>query len=181
MFFVLVPVPTFMLSALLDGPIGKGYGEPALGAALGILVVSLFLVVVVDRRPAGSLGLRLDALALRDLCIGMVIPTVQLGLIFFIELSMGWVRVKGFGWNGDIVRMALVRWLGVAFFEELLSRGYIFQSLLTLGGKRIGPVLALGITSAAFGFLHHADWIATIALIVIGTEFGVAYLVTRRL
>jgi membrane protease YdiL (CAAX protease family) len=77
--------------------------------------------------------------------------------------------------------MALWRWSGVALFEELSSRGYLFQSLLTLGGRRLGPGLALGITSVGFGLLHQsATPFATFALIVIGVELGVAYLVTEE-
>ena len=69
--------------------------------------------------------------------------------------------------------------------EELQTRGYVFQSLLTLGGRRFGPVLALGLTSFVFGGLHGGNPNVTlrgvIILIVVGLEFGIAYLVTRRL
>jgi uncharacterized protein len=149
---------------------------------MGTLVISLLLVACVDRRPLGSFGLRLDFLAIRDVGIGIAIPISQLGIFFCIQLAGDWVRVKGFSWNGDVLRRALWRWTGVALFEELAVRGYLFQSLLTIGGRRYGPVLALAVTSTSFGLLHvNATPFAALALIVVGVELGVAYLVTRRL
>jgi uncharacterized protein len=182
LFFLFVPVPTLFFGMCVDGRIGPGYGQSELGAAIAMMVISLLLVVLADRRPPGSLGLRLGLLAIRDFGIGIAIPTAQLGIIFGIEFAMGWVRPKGCSWDGDLLRMALWRWSGVALFEELACRGYLFQSLLTLGGRHLGPALALGITAVGFGWLHQlATPFATLALIVIGVELGVAYLVTRRL
>jgi membrane protease YdiL (CAAX protease family) len=182
LFLLFVPVSAVIFSLPLDSEIGDGYGQSKLGAGMGTLVISLLLVACVDRRPLGSFGLRLDFLAVRDCAIGIVIPIAQLGCFFCIQLAGDWVRVNGFSWNGDVLRRALWRWTGVAVFEELAVRGYLFQSLLTIGGRRYGPVLALAVTSTSFGLLHvNATPFATLALIVFGVELGVAYLVTRRL
>jgi len=159
--------------------------EPELMQAGLVIAISLVLVVGVDRRSAGSLGLRMDRLALRDLLIGIAIPTVQLGLILVSELAMSWTRVLRCAWDWSTLVRGLGRWTIVALHEELQTRGYVFQSLLTLGGRRFGPVLALGLTSFVFGGLHggnaNVTWRAVAILIVVGLEFGIAYLVTRRL
>jgi membrane protease YdiL (CAAX protease family) len=159
--------------------------EPELIQAGLVIALSLVLVVAVDRRSAGSLGLRIDRRGLMDLLVGITIPAVQLGLILMIELALGWTRVLGSAWNWRILAYGLGLWTVVAVHEELQTRGYVFQSLLTLGGRRFGPVLALGATSFVFGGLHGSNPNVTlrgiIILIVVGLEFGIAYLVTRRL
>jgi hypothetical protein len=88
LFLLLVPVPTLFCSMCVDGWIGPGYGKSELGAAIAIMVISTLLVVLADRRPPGSLGLRLDLPAIRDFGIGIAIPSAQLGIIFGIEFGI---------------------------------------------------------------------------------------------
>jgi uncharacterized protein len=166
-------------------PASINWAEFDLFLAILLIVLSLAFVVEVDDRPAASFGLRINRRAMRDLAIGIAIPVVELGLILTIELAVGWVRVLGFAWNWQALGIGLRRWPRVALFEELLSRGYPFQCLLTMGGRWFGPVLGLGLTSFVFGELHGGNPNVTsraiIILIVIGLEFGIAYLITRRL
>jgi len=178
-YFVVVAIPVEFL------PVVWNEAEAELIQAGLVVGLSLILVVGIDRRLAGSLGLRINRRALRDLAIGIAIPAVQLGLILVIELAAGWTQVLGCVWNRSALVWGLGLWTVVALHEELQTRGYAFQSLLTLGGRRFGPALALGLTSFVFGGLHggnpNVTWRAVIILIVIGLEFGIAYLVTRRL
>jgi membrane protease YdiL (CAAX protease family) len=175
----IVAIPVEFLPRVCDN------GEPELMQAGLVIALSLVLVVAVDRRSAGSLGLRIDQRGLTDLLVGIVIPAIQLGLILMIELVLGWTRVLSSAWNWSILARGLGLWTVVAVHEELQTRGYLFQSLLALGGRWFGPVLALGTTSFVFGGLHagnpNATWRSVIILIVVGLELGIAYLVTRRL
>ena len=177
--FFVVAIPVEILPRVWDK------AEPELMQAGLVFALSLVLVVAVDRRTVGSLGLRIDRRGLTDLLIGIAIPAIQLGLILMIELALGWTRVLGCAWSWGILARGLGLWTVVAVHEELETRGYVFQTLLTLGGRWFGPVLALGLTSVAFGELHGGNPNVTsrgvIILIVVGLEFGIAYLVTRRL
>jgi hypothetical protein len=96
LFFIFVPIPSLLFPLIFDGPIGVGYSESKLAGGMAMMVVSLLLVGLADRRPIGSFGLRLDRLAVRDFVIGIAIPTIQFGISFGIELAMGWVRVQSF-------------------------------------------------------------------------------------
>lgn len=179
MYVSVVGIPVEILPCLWDKI------EPELMQAGLVIALSLVLVVAVDRRSAGSLGLRIDRHGLTDLLIGVAIPAIQLGLILIIELALSWTQIVGCTYNSSILARGLGLWTVVAVHEELQSRGYVFQSLLTLGGRWFGPVLALGMTSFVFGVLHGGNSNVTsrgvIILVVVGLEFGVAYLVTRRL
>ncbi|WP_422929109.1 lysostaphin resistance A-like protein [Singulisphaera sp. PoT] len=81
-----------------------------------------------------------------------------------------------------MLKGAMHEWFGSVLTEELILRGYVFQCLLSLGGRRFGPMLALGLTSPMFGLdfyggIRITAWNWTL----LGAGFGVAYLVTRRL
>lgn len=156
-----------------------------LGGGIALLIVSLLLVVVLDRRPLASFGLPVDRWAARDFMLGLFITAVQLGLIFGIEWAAGWTRPLGFAWNADLFRAMLIGWIGTSLLEELLTRGYAFQSLLAFGGRKWGAILALLGTSVGFSMLHganpHMGILPFLSLIIAGLEYGVAYLVTGRL
>ncbi len=184
-YLFLVPIPALMCGLSFEVRLGEGYGKIYPGTIATTLVLSLLMVRYADRRPIRSFGLALDRWAVRDIGIGLLISAIQLGLIFEIERRMCWIRVVSSAWNPHFFRLAVLRWVAVALSEELLVRGYFFQSLDRLGGRRFGAVLALGITSAYFGYAHgdnpHAGPAAILFLMISGLEYGVAYLVTRRL
>ncbi len=185
LYLFIVPLTSIACALAFEVRLGEGYGKVYPGAIATILVFSLLMVHYTDRRPLRSFGLALNWLALRDFGIGLLIPAVQLGLIFGIERVMGYVRIVSFAWDSHVLGLALQRWVAVAFLEELEARGYIFQSLERLGGRYFGPLLALASTSLYFGYAHgdnpHASPMAVASLVVVGLELGVAYLVTRRL
>ncbi len=164
--------------------LGGGYGTVYPGSIVAILAASLLMVRFADRRPLRSFGLAPDWWALRDVAIGCLIPAVQLLAILGVEVAMGWTRVVSFAWDSGMLGLALQRWAAVAWTEELAMRGYLFQCLERLGGRRLGVALALALTSVGFGLAHgdnpNASPVATVALAVSGLEYAVAYLVTRR-
>jgi hypothetical protein len=112
----------------------------------------------------------------------------MLGAIYLIESSFGWLTFTGFAWQSDstetvIARMllSLLTFLMVGWNEELLSRGYQLQNLIS--GLNIP--LAVLISSALFGSLHlsnpNANWESAVGVSLAGIFLAYGYLRTRQL
>lgn len=142
----------------------------------------------IDRRTLTSLGLQWDRRAHRDILTGAGIALAQVGLIFLVEWSAGWVEVTGFAWQQQSLWIAarglllgFAIHLVVGFYEELLSRGYQLQNL----EEGLNTFWAVAITSAIFGLAHlvnpNASWISSTGIVLAGIFLAYGYLRTRQL
>ena len=120
--------------------------------------------------------------------IGILIPFFQIGLVFAIEISLGWTKFDGFAWQNETtpkILTGLGLWLAIFLIggwqEELLSRGYHLQNL----ESGLNLFWAVLISSSVFGFLHifnnGASWISTLGIILAGLFLALPFILTRRL
>jgi membrane protease YdiL (CAAX protease family) len=141
-----------------------------------------------DRRSFASLGVQLNQRTLPDILAGIGITLVQMGFIFAVMLTLGWLTVEGFAWDvdptGTIITGVLtffVVYIFVGWQEELLSRGYHLQTLASGINLFWGVVLS----SAVFGFLHifnpGATWASTLGIFFAGIYLAYAYIRTKQL
>ncbi len=139
----------------------------------------------INRKPFGAIGLILHSNVFREFGTGIFLGVLMIGGIFLVELALGYVSVAGRG---------LTRWemLGVFFgslgvcvlavaFEELLFRGYLFQTLIQ--GVTLLP--AVLIMAGLFAFAHarnpDAGAFGIINVGLAGVWLSVAYVKTRGL
>jgi membrane protease YdiL (CAAX protease family) len=153
------------------------------------ITASIFLArKFLDRRPIVSLGLKLDQLALKDVLVGIIITFFQMGLVYSIEVALGWTKFDGFAWqmeSGVAVAGGLGIWLVifliVGWQEELLSRGYHLQTL----ESGLNTFWAVLISSSVFGVLHlgnpGASWVSTLGILLAGLFLALPYILTRQL
>ncbi len=141
-----------------------------------------------DRRSIVSLGLKPTRQAVYDVLAGIVITFFMMGLVYLIEVVLGWTTFEGFSWqtdSGATVVGSLLFWLLVflivGWYEELLSRGYHLQNIADGLNMSWGVV----ISSAIFGFLHisndNASWTAILGITLAGLFLALPYLLTRQL
>jgi hypothetical protein len=115
--------------------------------------------------------------------VGFVIGTALVTAIVVVIGNVGHLTIR-LSFSGD----TLPRFWAVVFIvataamaEEVVFRGYPFQSL----AQAAGPVAAVVVTSALFGASHflnpHFSWIAVVNTFIIGVLLSVAYLRTRSL
>jgi len=141
-----------------------------------------------DKQPIESLGLKVNWQALFDVLAGIGITFAQMGLIYVVMRSLGWITFKGFAWDVDSlgqvignILIFLFVFLLVGWNEELLSRGYHLQTLAS------GLNLFWGVTisSTVFGFLHifnpGSSWVAVLGITLAGFYFAFAYLRAKQL
>ncbi|WP_246308130.1 CPBP family intramembrane glutamic endopeptidase [Halorarum salinum] len=157
------------------------------------VVVSLAVLLVayaVDRRRLADLGLRRERGWLSDLWFGLALGVGLQALVAGVGLAAGWYRLAGTLVGPPVgLLTALVLFLGVGFYEELLLRGYLLTNLgewfSRHAGQRVAAGLALLASSGVFGAAHVANpgatAVSTLGITFAGVFLGLGYLLTGRL
>ena len=183
---IIVFYPIGLLKISFESPIVILANEVVM--LIGITGATFLARRFLDKRSIVSLGLTTGPKFLIDIFIGIIIAFFQLGLVFIIEIGMGWTIFSGFAWQTEpisAVLSGLGLWLGVFIIvgwqEELLSRGYHLQSM----ESGLNLFWAVIISSSIFGSLHifnpGATWVSTIGIILAGLFLALPYLITRQL
>ncbi len=152
---------------------------------LPLLLTSFLMTRYVDNRPFSSLGLGSGLQALRQFFVGALLGALMISIFFATAYGLGWLKLTSQSPTAAGTLKALFSYalglLGAAVFEELLSKGYLFQTLL----EGVGVYPTVFLTSVAFSLLHidnpHITLLGIINLGVAGVLFAVAYLRTRAL
>src|SRR5215212_6438309 len=161
------------LGRFLRGPIASIWNQ-----IINFLVITSSVYVArrwLDKRSFESLGLKLDQKTLPDGLAGIGITFVQMGFIYVVMLSLGWLTFEGFAWQFDPINVVItnvltffVVFIFVGWNEELLSRGYQLQTIASGLNLFWGVVLS----SAVFGLLHlgnpNATWVSAAGIFFAG-------------
>jgi membrane protease YdiL (CAAX protease family) len=151
-----------LTSVVVMGLLGRALGTAdrltgVEGTAISLgMVISLLLTHVVmlrlDRRPFAYVWLDRPAASPRAMAIGFAVGAAPIAAASLLLVAIGWLDIVP-STPGSWTRVALqvsLALLPAAFYEELLSRGYIFAAL----GEWLGMPVAIALTSIAFGLLH---------------------------
>jgi uncharacterized protein len=152
---------------------------------LALLIVTWVMVRFVNRKPFGAVGFWFHPRALRELGMGILIGFLMMSGIFIILLATGHAHVAWLGRSpGEIlftVLYALVFFSIAAASEEVLFRGYVFQTM----AQGITLLPSILIISAIFGAGHlnnpNATILSTINVVLAGVWLSLAYQKTRSL
>ncbi len=146
---------------------------------------SIFMVTVIERRPFYSFGIAVRRRFFLEWGQGLLISGVMMTFIILSFLVLGAMVITGEGFTyGEIVRHllnGLAFFAGAGFFEELLFRGYIFQTL----AKGTNRVVAILVFSISFGLVHlgnpHISVFSTLNIVLAGIFLSLAYFRTGTL
>ena len=163
-------------------------GIPAVAMFLGFvsaLAASWILTRFVNKKPLAAIGLWVHPHTARELGIGLLIGFLMMTGVFIVQLAAGYVSVtwRGLAWHeaGTTVLFSLFYFASSAAGEELLFRGYPFQTL----AQGITMLPAILVMSGLFGVAHmqnpHATVLSTINVMLAGIWLSLAYLKTRGL
>ena len=177
--------------------LGGGWFFALNGVGTVIVIILTFFLAgwLLDRRKFVDFGFHFSRLWWLDLGFGLLLGAVLMLFIFLVELAAGWITMESFfrtsassflsGWIA-----ALVGFISVGIYEEMLSRGYHLRNLaegLNWGilGKRGGLWAGYLISSSAFGLAHatnpNATWVSTLNLILAGLFLGLGFVLTGEL
>ncbi len=163
----------------------------AVTSTLAVYIARRFL----DKRSFTSLGLKCDRYAVLDVISGIVNSALVMAAVFFMMLGFGLIDFHGFTWWTDSVNpevgfqlavvpvvLIVIYKLGiVAWWEELVFRGYFFQNLIA----GMGLMWAVIISSLVFGGIHIMNPDGTILggvlIALITPQLIYAYLKTGQL
>ena len=177
--------------------LGGGWFFALNGVATVVVIFLTFLLAgwLLDRRKFVDFGFQFSRQWWLDLGFGLGLGAILMLLIFVIELAAGWITIEDtFHSIGNSFLSswlaALVGFIAVGIYEEMLSRGYHLRNLaegLNWGilGKRGGLWAGYLISSSVFGLLHAANpnssWISTLNLILSGLFLGLGFVLTGEL
>jgi uncharacterized protein len=168
-----------------------------LATFFGVLSATYLSGRWIDRRPFKKFGIRLSKAWFVDFAFGLGLGAFLMGLIFLVGWLTGSLRVTGFFEvysqdGGFIVGMlqALVFFVMVGIYEELLSRGYHLVNLAEgfnnkWIGRRWALILAYLVSSLVFGLLHlgnpNATWVSAVNITLAGVFLGLGMVMTGSL
>ena len=164
---------------LLEPPTGSNFDMVTQVTLLVVFTLTIYIARrFLDKRSFESLGLKVNQQTLRDVCAGVGIAFVIMGLIYLAETALGWLTFESFAWQveplGTVISgilMFLALYILVGWNEELLFRGYQLQTL----ASGLNLFWAVIISSAVFGVAHlltpNATWAG-----VVGVFFGALFL-----
>jgi uncharacterized protein len=168
-----------------------------LGTFLGVLSATFLSGRWFDRRRFQQFGIRFSRSWWADFAFGLGLGALLMGLVFLVGWLSGSLRVTGFfevynqdgGFIAGILQ-ALVFFVLVGIYEELLSRGYHLVNLAEgfnrkWIGRRWALILAYLVSSLAFGLLHlgnpNATWVSTLNIALAGAFLGLGMVLTGSL
>lgn len=157
------------------------YFVAEVAALVSVLLVSWLLLRYVEHRPFSDLGLSWKGRG-KDILYGLWVAVLLYAFGFGLSLALGVVQVTGFHVYPNELVCSFGFFLLVAFYEEILVRGYILGRLLR---TRLNPFLSLLISAVLFAALHllnpNVTFLPMLNLVLAGLLLGVSYLYTRNL
>jgi uncharacterized protein len=171
----------------------------ALAVSQMIAIWISFLIAArwLDHRPMRDFGFRFSPVWWRDLIFGLTLGAVLMALVFIVELSAGWITITGYTQGGAAgfpftigILTALIFFLSVGIYEEMLFRGYHLRNLAEgFEGRLINPraalLLAYFLSSVVFGIAHatnpNATPISTFNIAIAGLFLGLGFVLTGEL
>lgn len=173
---LLVPLSTF--------PAGLGLLENivVLAAAYGATFV---MTRFVNRKPVVAVGIGVHHATFRDLGAGCLLGFLMMTGIFLLEWGVGYLAPAGRGLTAGeaawVTAGGLTWFAAGAFGEELLFRGYPFQTLVQ-GVTVLPATLLMAIVFAAAHLQNpHVTFLSTINVALAGILLAIAYIKTRSL
>ena len=190
--WILLFIAVFLASRLVYHPLSKAMQSHGLDGAWLAPLPAIFVLLVtwvcmrVRKQPLADVGLALGGRWLRHALFGIVFGGITMGVVASCIAAAGGVRFHLDPAHG-MMALAIGAWsfAGVALFEELLFRGFVFQRLVSGVGPWVA-LIAMGLLFATGHWdnpgMHGATlaW-ATVELFLGAVLLGLAYLRTRSL
>jgi membrane protease YdiL (CAAX protease family) len=149
------------------------------------LAATWTLTHFVNRKPFRAVGLWIHGGTLRELGAGCLLGFLMMAGIYIVEVALGYVTPSSGGLSpAGAVRVTVlsVLWFAAgAMGEELLFRGYAFQTLI----QAVTFLPATLLMAVVFGLAHlqnpHVTAFSLCNVILAGILFSFAYMKTRSL
>jgi len=158
---------------------------PSVAIQLVTMVITLLMVLlfcqVFDNRPMKTLGFSLAGNKLNHLISGMIWGVGLMTIIYGILYFSGNITIINIEFKPEVVLSSLFLFAIVAINEEVMTRGYMLNNLMSSHNK----YLSLAIVAAIFSVLHlfnaHTSVFSTINIFLAGFVLGIYYIHQKNL
>ncbi len=148
---------------------------------LGTFVMTRFI----NRKPFGAIGLFFHPAAPREFGMGCLLGFLMMSGVFIVELTLGYVGLTWRGVSPDtglaLLGASLALFALSAFFEEILFRGYFFQTLIQAATFVPATLVMAVLFALAHGRNPEAGLFGLINVGLAGVWLSIAYMKTRSL
>lgn len=172
----------FALESLIELIFGGLPEDQTLKMLVGIAMVAFVGTVATliarrffDKKTLLSFGLRLDTRAVKDWLFGFFLSAIMVAVVFLVQLWTGLLSYEGinpaFGTGAfmlDFLLMFITYCILVAWWEELVFRGYLLQNMM----DGMGKLWAVIISCLFYGLIHSTNPNAGILSSAIIVLFG---------
>lgn len=166
----------------------------ALSATLFVPIARRYL----DKKTMVSLGLRFDRAAVIDIIYGFTLSGAMVFLFFMLGYIFGLFEIDQINWGSSktaftdylsyiavfsfgVLALLLLEMAIVAWWEELVFRGYLLQNMM----DGMGPTVAVVISCLFYGLVHstnpHATLLSSSIIVLFGFLRIYGYLATGML
>jgi len=143
------------------------------------IAAGIWALRVFEHLPANALGISFEGRWLRHLLLGIFAGFLLIGATLALLWAGGMAAIHWQGIGKEALLLlggALLYMLLIGQSEELLFRGYAFQTLL----RGIGPLLTIAISSVVFALAHltnpNPSLLGITNIFLAGVLFGLLYL-----
>lgn len=186
-----------LLIAATTAPIGPiipflksipGFPVQAVGTALAYLALTgstWVMLRFVDKRPFRAVGITFRSHWKKELGQGLVFGSGMMSAIFLIESAAGMVTIEfralGTPEIAGIFANSLALYIAVGYGEELMFRGYLFQTFIEGTNKLIAMLSISLLFAVAHANNPNASLFGLINVGLAGIWLSIAYFKTRTL
>jgi len=185
----------FALESLIELIFGGLPEDQTLKMLVGIAMVAFvgtFATLIArrffDKKTLLSFGLRLDTRAVKDWLFGFFLSAIMVAVVFLVQLWTGLLSYEGinpaFGTGAfmlDFLLMFITYCILVAWWEELVFRGYLLQNMM----DGMGKLWAVIISCLFYGLIHltnpNAGILSSAIIVLFGYLRLYGYLETSQL
>ena len=193
--FIAVTVPGMMGVRAILGSLPKDgdiqFSIIAVTSTIAVFIARKYF----DKKSFTSLGLKWDRMAVLDILSGVVNSALLMAGVFFVMLWTNLIEFNGFTWWMDeasvdarfslsvlpVMFSVLYVLAVVAWWEELVFRGYLFQNMIA----GMGLTWSIVVSSLIFGFGHSmnpdASLLSSVLIALLTPQLIYAYLKTGQL
>jgi CAAX protease family protein len=152
----------------------------------GLATLATYLALrFVDGRPFRSVGLIRHGAVVAEITKGLLIGGGMMTVIFIVEYSAGWAKLSFKPLSSmevlELTSIGAVIFIIGAYGEELLFRGYVFQTMTEGTGK----IIAVIFFAVLFGLMHasnpHVTFFSIVNVCLAGIWLSIAYYKTKAL
>jgi membrane protease YdiL (CAAX protease family) len=156
-----------------------------LAAIPAALLATYLMTRFINRKPFGAVGLQLHPAMFKEFGLGCLVGFLMMTGVFVVEYASGFAswnaRTFSFGSAVWLVLSSIVFFGFAAFLEEVMFRGYLFQTLI----QAVSLLPALIIMAILFALAHGANPnVSTLGFVNIGLAgiwLSFAYVKTKGL